>query len=92
MWRERKIYENTSKTDWKRVDALAEEDIDTSDIPPLGEEFMETSRWWKPGKPSSVLLDLDPATFAWFKNQGSDYEKGMAAALRSYATTHQSEC
>ena len=88
----RKIYEKYLKNRLEEGDALTEEDIDTSDIPPLGEEFMETSRWWKPGTPSSVLLDLDPATFAWFKNQGSNYEKGMAAALRSYATTHQSEC
>ena len=65
--------QNASKTDLKRVDVLTEGDIDTSDIPLLGEEFIETSRWWKPGTPSSVLLDLDPATFACFQNQGSDY-------------------
>ena len=40
-----KYMKNTSKPDWKRVNALREEDIDTSDIPPLGKEFMETSRW-----------------------------------------------
>ncbi|MBN3898381.1 MAG: hypothetical protein HWQ41_24840 [Nostoc sp. NOS(2021)] len=30
---------NTSRTDWVRVDAMSDEDIDTSDIPPLSEEF-----------------------------------------------------
>ncbi|WP_375509420.1 hypothetical protein [uncultured Nostoc sp.] len=30
---------NTSRTDWARVDAMSDEDIDTSDIPPLSEEF-----------------------------------------------------
>lgn len=30
---------NTSKTDWARIDAMSDEDIDTSDIPPLSEEF-----------------------------------------------------
>ena len=30
---------NTSKTDWSKIDAMTDEDIDTSDIPPLSEEF-----------------------------------------------------
>ncbi len=30
---------NTSLTDWDRVDALTDEEIDTSDIPPLDEDF-----------------------------------------------------
>jgi hypothetical protein len=55
---------NTSRTDWTRVDGLTEEDINTLDIPPLGEEFVETSRWWKPKDPSNVLLSVDPETFA----------------------------
>lgn len=29
----------TSCTDWTRFDALTDEEIDTSDIPPLDEEF-----------------------------------------------------
>lgn len=37
-----------SKTDWERVDALTEEEIDTSDIPPLTEEFFSKLQWWKP--------------------------------------------
>nr|BFE90580.1 hypothetical protein GCM10020185_11160 [Pseudomonas brassicacearum subsp. brassicacearum] len=29
----------TSKTDWERLAKLDDSDIDTSDIPPLGEDF-----------------------------------------------------
>ena len=29
-----------SLTDWKRIDALKDEDIDTSDIPPLDPELL----------------------------------------------------
>ncbi|MEO1396479.1 MAG: hypothetical protein AAFV90_26625 [Cyanobacteria bacterium J06634_5] len=28
-----------TNTDWTRIDAMTDEDIDTSDIPPLTEEF-----------------------------------------------------
>ncbi len=34
---------NTSKTNWEKLDSLTEEEIDTSDIPPLTEEFFSKS-------------------------------------------------
>ena len=82
---------NTSKTNWEKVDSLTEEEIDTSDIPPLTEEFFSKSRWWKPVAPLNVLVKVDPTTFAWFQAQGEGSEKKMAAALRIYAEAHQLE-
>nr|WP_219898736.1 BrnA antitoxin family protein [Phormidesmis priestleyi] len=82
---------NTSKTNWEKVDSLTEEEIDTSDIPPLTEEFFSKSRWWKPVAPLNVLVQVDPSTLAWFQAQGEDYEKKMAAALRIYAEAHKVE-
>ena len=84
----------TSRTDWERVDALAEEEIDTSDSPALAEEFFAKARWLLPGESSPrprvrVELDLDPKTLAWFQSQGQDYEQRMRAALRLYAEAHQ---
>lgn len=80
---------NTSKTNWEKVDSLTEEEIDTSDIPPLTEEFFGKSRWWKPSAPLNVIVQVDPNTLAWFQSQGEDYEKKMAAALRIYAEAHK---
>ncbi|MEB3355569.1 MAG: hypothetical protein VKK04_02395 [Synechococcales bacterium] len=80
---------NTSRTNWEKVDSLMEEEIDTSDIPPLTEEFFSKSRWWKPVKPLSVVVQVDHSTLAWFQSQGEDYEKKMAAALRIYAEAHR---
>ena len=82
---------DTSKTDWSRIDAMTDEDIDTSDIPPLTEEFFSKSRWWKPVKPLNVTIQVDPKTLAWFHAQGEDYEKKMAAALRIYAEAHKAD-
>lgn len=56
--------DNTSKTDWDRVDAMTEEEIDTSDIPPLTDELFVNSRWWKPKNPLSVLVEVDPSTLS----------------------------
>jgi len=79
----------TSRTNWEKVDSLTEEEIDTSDIPPLTEEFFSKSRWWKPPAPLNVLVQVDANTLAWFQSQGEDYEKKMAAALRIYADAHK---
>lgn len=85
---------SSSKTEWERLDALTDEDIDTSDSPPLTNEFFVNARWLMPGESSSqttvkVELDLDPKILAWFQSQGQDYEQRMRAALRLYAEVHQ---
>lgn len=80
---------NTSETNWAKLDALSEAEIDTSDIPPLNEEFFNNSRWWKPVSPLNAFVQVDPQTLAWFQSQGDDYEKKMAEALRIYAEAHQ---
>lgn len=52
---------NTSKTDWARVDAMTEEDIDTSDIPPLSDEFFATATLRLPSK-FTVSICVDNKT------------------------------
>ena len=80
---------NTSKPNWKKVDALTDEQIDTSDIPPLGESFFARAKWRKPAKPVTVTVHLDPEVLAWFKAQGDQYEQKINAALRIYAEAHR---
>jgi uncharacterized protein (DUF4415 family) len=85
---------SSSKTDWERLDALTDEDIDTSDSPPLTDKFFANAKWLMPGESSpqttvKVELDLDPKILAWFQSQGQDYERRMRAALRLYAEAHQ---
>ena len=82
---------NTSETNWEKVDSLAPEEIDTSDIPPLTDEFFDNSRWWNEKEALSVLVKIDPGTLSWFQSQGEDYEQKMAAALRIYADAHKVE-
>ena len=37
-----------SRTDWKRVDAMKDSDIDFSDIPELGLDFFANAMIWRP--------------------------------------------
>ncbi len=78
-----------SRTDWARVDALTDEDIDISDIPPLSEEFFAKARWRIPVKPMTVIIRIDPETFEWFQSQGERSEEQMAMALRIYAESNK---
>lgn len=80
---------NTSKTDWARIDAMSDEDIDTSDIPPLSEEFFAKAQLRMPQTPTKVSVQVDSETLAWFQAQGEDWEKKMTAALRIYAEAHK---
>lgn len=44
-----------SKTDWKRLSELKDEDIDTSDIPELDDEFFSKAKLRIPGKQTLLL-------------------------------------
>ncbi|MCA6509753.1 MAG: hypothetical protein IM565_07010 [Pseudanabaena sp. M109S1SP2A07QC] len=70
---------NTSETNWDKLDALSESEIDTSDIPPLTEEFFNKSRLWKPVSPLNAFVQVDPQTLSWFQSEGDGYENDAAA-------------
>ena len=70
-------------------DEVTDELIDTSDIPPLTEEFFATAKWRMPRQKVKVTVEVEPEVVAWFEAQGSNYERYLAAALRIYAQAHQ---
>ena len=78
----------TPETDWARIDAMTDEDIDFSDIPLITEEMYAKSFPRYPS-PVEITLCIDPKTAAWFKTQGDTAEKQMAAALRIYAEANR---
>ena len=78
---------DSSGTNWERVDALGDEEIDTSDIGPLDDRFFDTARWRKPD--GTVAVRVDEGTLAWFRSQGEACEERMAAALKIYAEAHK---
>ncbi|BAZ82155.1 hypothetical protein H6F47_01590 [Sphaerospermopsis sp. FACHB-1094] len=80
---------NTSKTDWARIDAMSDEEIDTSDIPPLSDEFFEKAQLRMPQSPVKIMIEVDPETLAWFQAQGDNAKQQMAVALKIYAEANK---
>ena len=77
-----------SRTDWTRVRAMTDKDIDTSDIPELGPDFFKTAIW-RPGPKKQVTLRLDPDVLEFFRKQGKRYQSTINAVLRRYMQLHQ---
>jgi uncharacterized protein (DUF4415 family) len=72
-----------SRTEWARVDALKDEDIDYSDNPELDENFFKKAVIW-PGTKHQITLRLDPYVLGFFKEQGKGYQSTINAVLRKY--------
>jgi len=73
-----------SLTDWKRIDALKDEDIDTSDIPPLDPELLRNARLRLPVSKAIVTIRVDADILSWLKAQGRGYQTRINAILRTY--------
>lgn len=82
---------NSSKTNWAKVDALTDETIDTTEVPPLGKNFFAKAKLRTPSELVPVTLQLDSEVLEWFRNTGSDWQNRIRAALWIYARAHHSE-
>ena len=76
-------------TTWERVEAMTDDMIDTSDIPPLTEEWFKNAKRRMPKKPVAVTVQVETDVRAWYKAQGDDYARRMSAALPIYAEAHR---
>lgn len=68
---------------------MADEEIDTSDIPPLDETFFANAKLRLPDKRVPVTIDIDADVLEWFKAQGEEFQSRINAALRIYAEAHK---
>jgi len=76
-----------SETDWERLDAMTDEEIDFSDCPEITPEMFAKAavrRGLKPVRKSQVTLRLDSDVLAWFKRGGRGYQTRINALLRAY--------
>ena len=72
-----------SRTDWTRVDAMRDEDIDYTDNPKLDADFFaEVTQWLGPKQQITLQLDADVLRF--FQAQGEDYQTTINMVLRKY--------
>lgn len=75
---------NTSHTNWAALEAMTDEEIDYSDIPPLTEEFFENATLRVPATHAHNLIQLDSDVMAWFQSQGAEYKTLINSVLRCY--------
>ena len=79
-----------SRTDWNRLDAMSEKDIDASDIPVLDAAFFDNAEVIMPPEKKHVSIRLDADVLDWMKSQGKGYQSRINAVLRAYYEAHQS--
>lgn len=72
-----------SRTDWARVKAMQDEDIDYTDSPELDQEWFDNAVWGIPTK-EIITIRIDRDVLAWFKNSGPRYQTRINALLRAY--------
>lgn len=70
-----------SKTEWERVDALQDEDIDYSDIPELNDDLFAKAAFVPAKQTVTIRLDADVVT--WLKEGGKGYQTRANKILRS---------
>ena len=79
---------SNSQTDWQRLDAMTDEDIDLSDCPEVTPELFAKAIVRR-GLPTTknkaqVTLRIDSEVLEWFKSQGRGYQTQINALLRAY--------
>lgn len=90
----KKNISNKSQTDWERVDAQTDKDIDLSETPEIPAEMFARSivrRGLKVApRKTQLTLRVDSDVLDWYKKQGAGYQTKINALLRSYMEAHQS--
>ena len=77
------------RTDWSRVDAMTDEEIEEAarsdpDNPILNDEFWKDAQVVLPQPKKDVHMRVDEDVLVWFKEQGKGYQARMNAVLRAY--------
>jgi uncharacterized protein (DUF4415 family) len=75
---------NISQTDWAALEAMTDEEIDYSEIPPLAEAFFENATLRIPASQVRSLIQLDTEVAQWYQSQEADYKALIHSVLRRY--------
>ncbi len=82
---EEKLRRGEDRTDYARLDAMTEEELEASiDFEDEGEFDWDNAFAGLPGPKQQVTVRLDRDVIDWFKRQGRGYQTRMNAVLRSY--------
>lgn len=84
------------KTDWKRVDALTDAEIDASIADDPDWADLRDIDWSKavlvvPPKKKAISIRVDEDVLDYFKEEGGQYQRHINAVLRSYMQQKKSK-
>ncbi len=88
--KERKLYYEYFKKRAREIDAIKDEEIDTSDIPEFGKEFWAKAKLELPENKKAISLRVDTDVLNWFKKMGKGYQSRMNVVLKTYMNAHKS--
>ena len=74
-----------SNTRLSEIENLPDDNIDTSDIPELDDEFWENAKRVVPEN----YCQIEHEILEWFKKQGQDYHTQINKVLRAYIEAHR---
>jgi uncharacterized protein (DUF4415 family) len=78
-----------SRTNWGKIEALKDREIDFSDIPEQGKAFFKRAVLRLPEAKTAVTIRLDRQVLDWFKAKGPGYQTRINALLRAYMEAHK---
>lgn len=73
-----------TRTDWARLAQQTDDDIDTSDIPPLTEQFFARAKLLIPRDMIDRTIQIDADIMKWFRDQEQDSTQSINHVLRTY--------
>ena len=73
-----------SKSNYRKIKKISDNDIDYSDIPETDEDFWSDAQVLFPAKKTHLSIRLDDDIISWFKQFGRGYQTKINAVLRSY--------
>ena len=78
-----------SRTNWAKIDAFKDSEIDFSDIPELRKAFFERATLEASELKTAVTIRLDRQVLNWFKAKVPGYQTQINVLLRAYMEAHK---
>jgi uncharacterized protein (DUF4415 family) len=91
----KRLARGEDRTDWKRVDAMTESELEAAIASDPDEAHDEGAGEWFAGIPplpprkEYVHIGLDEDMLGWFRSLGRGYQTRMNAVLRQYYQAHR---
>jgi uncharacterized protein (DUF4415 family) len=74
---------SNSRTNWAKIDAMSDEDIDYTDSPEIPSNIIEMMQPWEFEK-KGIFIRLDADIIEFFKKNSKHYQTKINAVLKAY--------